>query len=267
MKHAMSCGCASNAASRLRQGLRLSGFDASEMLLGRGRSRRDVDPRPVEGREPVGLRRVGVGQRHRVAGPAVERARSGACTWCRERGSGPAASLRRLFQSKAALRAFSTARAPPSTKKRCGRPGHPARGRRSRRTPRGGWSTCRGLAGLLGRDPASSAMKSGSSTMPGGWRRAAPTRSRCTGRGIRGRRGHRPASCRGYARRRGPAGTRRSAGAGRAARGPRPTEQSHCDDRSSGLPTECRPYRRSATPRAALPCGRCRAQPATPTTR
>jgi hypothetical protein len=34
--------------------------------------------------------------------------------------------LRRLFQSKATLSAFSTASAPPSTKNRCGRPGSPS---------------------------------------------------------------------------------------------------------------------------------------------
>jgi hypothetical protein len=59
---------------RLGEGAGLGGLDARQVLLEREGDGRYVDPRPVEGREPVGLGRVGVGQRHRVTGPAVERA-------------------------------------------------------------------------------------------------------------------------------------------------------------------------------------------------
>ena len=75
MKHAMSCGCALERRPRLGQGTGLGGFHVSKVILEREGDGRHVDARPVEGREPVGLGRVGVGQRHRVTGPAVERAR------------------------------------------------------------------------------------------------------------------------------------------------------------------------------------------------
>ena len=83
-------------------------------------------------------------------------------------GSRPAASLRRLFQSKATFRAFSTASAPPSMKNRCGRAGSPST--RTKVSTNSAYAVVymSGLAGLLAAISASSAMNVGSSTMPGG---------------------------------------------------------------------------------------------------
>ena len=54
--------------SRRRQGFQLRRID-----VGRAVDRRRRDARPVELREARDLVRVGVGQRHRVAGASVER--------------------------------------------------------------------------------------------------------------------------------------------------------------------------------------------------
>ena len=83
------------------------------------------------------------------------------------RRSRPAASFCRLFQSKATLSAFSTASAPPSTKNRWGRAGSPST--RAKVSTNSAYAVLymSGLAGLLAATAASSAMKVGSSTMPG----------------------------------------------------------------------------------------------------
>src|SRR5215471_2798651 len=61
--------------TRLGQGTGLGGFDVATVRFEWEGDGRYVDARPVEGREPVGLGRVGVGQRRRVTRPAVERSR------------------------------------------------------------------------------------------------------------------------------------------------------------------------------------------------
>src|SRR5215469_16533356 len=61
--------------TRLGQGPGFGGFDVATVRLEREGDGWYVEARPVEGREPVGLGRVGVGQRDRVTGPAVERTR------------------------------------------------------------------------------------------------------------------------------------------------------------------------------------------------
>ena len=86
------------------------------------------------------------------------------------RRSRPAASLCRLFQSNATLRAFSTASAPPSTKNRCGSAGSPST--RTKVATNSAYAVLymSGLAGLLAAISASSAMNPGSSTSPAGLR-------------------------------------------------------------------------------------------------
>ena len=87
-----------------------------------------VDARPVELREEVGLDRVGVGQRERVAAAAVERLAQVQHLRAEPAGR-PCAALWRRFQSNAVFSAFSTASAPPSTKNRCGSAGSPSTAR------------------------------------------------------------------------------------------------------------------------------------------
>ena len=77
--------------------------------------------RPVELREVLVLPRVGgVGQRQRVARAAVERLAEVEDLVALLLAE-PLRKLRRTFQSKAALSAFSTPSVPPATKKACGR--------------------------------------------------------------------------------------------------------------------------------------------------
>ena len=74
MMPAMSCGCWAKACSISAQALSLFRGDARDLLRGDRKTQLRVgDPRPVELGEVLDLQRLGVGQRHRVAGPAVER--------------------------------------------------------------------------------------------------------------------------------------------------------------------------------------------------
>ena len=81
----------------------------------------------------------------------------------------PAASLRRLFQSKAALSAFSTASAPPSTKNKWGRAGSPSTRAKVSTNSASGLEYMSGFAGLVAAIRASFAMNCASSTIPGGF--------------------------------------------------------------------------------------------------
>ena len=198
-KQAMSCGLASNAARAWASARASACLDLGQVRLQREPDRGHVDPRPVELGEPGGLARLGVGQRQRVAGPAVERAGAGAAPWCPARASGRAASLRRLFQSNAVFSAFSTASAPPSTKNRCGRAGSPstrANVSTNSRVVRGVHVRVGGLVrGRLGRARPGTP---GRRPARAGWTRAGRRRRTCRGRGTSRRRWRRRSSSLGW---------------------------------------------------------------------
>ena len=79
------------------------------------------NPRPVEFWKEGDLERVGVRQRHRIARPAMECLLEVHHLSADSRTESPFFWFLRTFQSNAVLSAFSTASAPPETKKACGK--------------------------------------------------------------------------------------------------------------------------------------------------
>ena len=149
MKQAMSCGCAANAASACASARRSAATTSRPRRpAGSGSAGTSMRGQSNFGKQ-VGLDRVGVGQRERVAAAAVEglaqvqhlRAE------LRRRGRAP-----RCGGASSRTRSSARSRRPaPRPRRRTGAAarGRRARARTSRRTPRGASCRCRSCDGLL----------------------------------------------------------------------------------------------------------------------